>query len=301
MFERNNMKKINIIGVPEHFNFPWIKVIERQPLKNEGFELVWHNESKGSGAMNKAIRNGAADLALILTESFIKDKIEGNQGKIIGWYVKSPLMWGIHMSSLCPIQSLSEFKKPTFLISRYGSGSHLMAFLLSEREGWDPRTLQFEEIGNLDGAKKSFESPEAKLFLWEKFTTKPLVDEGLFKRISEIPTPWPCFVMVASDQSLHQHARILQKIRNLVYEEALKLRSEPDTISAISKFYGIQKQDIEVWMESTSWAENNIMESEELQKVIETLKKLQIIKNEEIRPNIFVDEALVNLLPSKLS
>ena len=301
MFERNDMKTINIIGVPEHFNFPWIKVIERQALKDEGLEMVWHNESKGSGAMNKAIRNGEADLALILTESFIKDKMEGNPGKIIGWYVKSPLIWGVHLSSHCPIQSLSELKNPTFLISRYGSGSHLMAFLLAEREGWDPRSLQFEEIGNLEGAKTSFQSSEAKLFLWEKFTTKPLVDLGLFKRISEIPTPWPCFVMVASEQSLHQHAHIVQKIRDLVYMETIRLRSEPETSMAISKFYDIQELDIETWMESTSWADNNIIKSEELQNVIEYLQKLQIIKNGQIKPNIFVDEGLVNLLPTKLS
>ncbi|WP_130276169.1 ABC transporter substrate-binding protein [Cecembia calidifontis] len=295
------MKKINIIGVPEHFNFPWIKVIERQPLKDEGIELVWHNESRGSGAMNHAIRRGEADLALILTESFIKDKIEGNPGKIIGWFVKSPLVWGIHLSSLCPVQSLSELKKPTFLISRYGSGSHLMAFLLAEREGWDPKSLQFEEIGNLDGAKKSFESPEPKIFLWEKFTTKPLVDQGLFKRINEIPTPWPCFVLVASEQSLNQHADVLKKIRDMVYDEAQKFKFSLNTSQAISEFYGIQKKDIEEWLESTSWAENNNIGAEELQKVIETLQNLQIIKNVEIKPNIFVDEALVNLLPTKLS
>ena len=297
MFEFNRMKQINIIGVPEHFNFPWIKVIERQPLKHEGFELVWHNESKGSGAMNKSIRNGEVDLALILTESFIKDKIEGNTGKIIGWYVKSPLIWGIHLSSLCPIQNLSELNNPTFLISRYGSGSHLMAFLLAEREGWNPNSLQFEEIGNLDGAKKSFEGPEPKLFLWEKFTTKPLVDQGLFKRIGEIPTPWPCFVIVASHQSLYQHAHMLRKIRDLVYEEALKLKSLPDASSDISNFYGIQKHDIEVWMENTTWAKSNIIKSEELQKVIETLHKLQIIKSGEVQANFFVNEALVNITP----
>ncbi len=299
MFDKGeNMNKINIVGVPEHFNFPWIKLIERQPLLNEGIELVWHNESKGSGAMNKALRNGEVDIALILTESFIKDKIEGNPGKIIGWYVKSPLTWGIHTSSLCLIDQLSELKNQTFLISRFGSGSHLMAFLLAEREGWKPNQIKFEEIGNLEGAKKSFENPEPKLFLWEKFTTKPLVDQGLFKRISEIPTPWPCFVMAASENALNTKSETIRRIRDLVYKEARLLKTEPEAGRKISEFYGIGKDDIAAWMRSVYWAEGNNMNSKDLKNVIETLQKLQIIKNVEIKPNIFVDESLVNLLPT---
>src|SRR5690606_16087806 len=99
------MDKISIIGVPEHFNFPWLSVIADQPFIDEGITLEWSDEPKGSGAMNKAIREGRADIAIILTESFVKDKIEGNPGKIIGYHVRSPLIWGIHVSGKSQVES----------------------------------------------------------------------------------------------------------------------------------------------------------------------------------------------------
>ncbi len=131
------MDKIRIIGVPEHFNYPWLKIIEEQPFKTYGTLLEWTDEPKGSGAMNKALREGKADVAVILTESFIKDRIEGNPGKIIGYHVQSPLIWGIHLSSQFADISLDELSDVPFAISRYGSGSHLMAFLLAQKMGWD--------------------------------------------------------------------------------------------------------------------------------------------------------------------
>src|SRR5690606_14951437 len=113
-----------------------------------------------------------------LTESFIKDRIEGNEGKIIGYHVQSPLIWGIHISSKLKFKDTAGLDGSPFLVSRMGSGSHLMAFLLAKQFGWDPRRLNFEVVGDLSGAIKSMESQEPKIFLWEKYTSIPLVKEG---------------------------------------------------------------------------------------------------------------------------
>lgn len=292
------MQQIIITGVPEHFNFPWLKVVKEQPFLSEGIELVWKNEPKGSGAMNKAIREGSTDLALILTESFIKDSVEGNQGKIIGWYVQSPLVWGIHTSAKLNYDSVSDFQIPSFLISRYGSGSHLMAFILAQREGWDINTLKFVEIGDLEGAKKAFDKAEPNMFLWEKFTTKPLVDAGLFKRVGEIPTPWPCFVLVASNAALENSKSTISKLRDLVYQKAQSIFQDENSPKMLSEFYGIQRQDIVTWLGHTRWAENNIIKEEDLKKVVDILLDLKIISKENIKPVDFVEADLVNWIGS---
>jgi len=292
------MQQIIITGVPEHFNFPWLKVVEEQPFLSEGIELLWKNEPKGSGAMNKAIREGSTDLALILTESFIKDSVEGNEGKIIGWYVKSPLLWGIHTSAKLNYDSISDFQIPSFLISRYGSGSHLMSFLLAQREGWDLSTLKFMEIGDLEGAKMAFEKEDPSMFLWEKFTTKPLVDAGLFKRIGEIPTPWPCFVMVASKSALEKNKTIISKLRDFVYQKAQTIFQGENSPTILSEFYGIQRQDILTWLGYTLWAENNSIKEKELKKVIDILIALKIISKGNIKPVDFVEADLVNWIGS---
>lgn len=271
------MQKIRITGVPEHFNYPWLQVIAQQPFLDEGIELVWQEESKGSGAMNKALREGSTDLALVLTESFIKDRTEGNPSRIIGLHISSPLNWGIHLSAKSKENALSELNEAPFLISRYGSGSHLMAFLLAKQEGWNTNKLQFEVIDNLEGAKKAFENKEAKMFLWEKYTTKPLVDAGQFKRVGEIPTPWPCFVIVATEQILETHTEVLVQLRDMVYAFAEKMTQDKDFPATISKTYGIQEEDVKAWLKQTKWATDNKIEKSTLEDTMDILHNLNLI------------------------
>ena len=274
------MNKIKIIGVPEHFNFPWIRTVEEQPFKEEEIILEWTNEPRGSGAMNKAIREEQADVAIILTESFIKDRIEGNPGQIIGLHVQSPLIWGIHISSKVSIKSLEELNHAPFVISRYGSGSHLMAFLLARENGWYLDTLQFEVVGDLEGAKKALKSDVAKIFLWEKYMTKPLVDNGMFKRVGEIPTPWPCFVMVASKNALEKYPKQLKTLRNLVYEKSSSLSKDNDFPRQLSESYDISESDLKEWLAQTKWASNDEIKIKALSETMETLKALQLISQE---------------------
>ncbi|MCH7408551.1 ABC transporter substrate-binding protein [Belliella sp. DSM 111904] len=271
------MQKIKITGVPEHFNYPWIKVIEEQPFLDEGFELEWIEESRGSGAMNKALREGSTDLALVLTESFIKDRIEGNPSKIIGLHIASPLTWGVHISAKSQEESLVELSNAPFLISRYGSGSHLMAFLLAQREAWNTDKLNFEVIDNLEGAKKAFENEAPKMFLWEKYTTKPLVDAGLFKRVGEIPTPWPCFVIVATEHIIEKQQHLLIKLRNLVYAYADEMVKNPNFASLIAQNYGLQEVDVVAWLSQTKWATSPSIEKSELIQTMKILSDLNLI------------------------
>ncbi|RPA67129.1 ABC transporter substrate-binding protein [Cyclobacteriaceae bacterium YHN15] len=290
------MEKLRIVGVPEHFNFPWIEVVNSQPFLDEGILLEWRNEPKGSGAMNKDIREGNVDIAIILTESFIKDKAEGNPARIIGWHVKSRLIWGIHISSKTVEETIDEVKNSPFLISRFGSGSHLMAFLLAEREGWDSTKLKFEVIGDLEGAKLAFESPDPRIFLWEKFTTKPLVDQGLFKRIGEIPTPWPCFVIVASDKILNRKPDLVKKLRDLVYLKSEALMKRDDLCEIIGKKYGIQVEDIKAWRKQTEWCTDAKINYEILENTIAILHQLGLLPHKsEVTPKQLVEERLVSL------
>lgn len=272
------MEKIRVLGVPEHFNYPWIQLVKEQPLLSEEIVLEWENESRGSGAMNAAIRENAADLAIILTESFIKDKIEGNQGKIIGFHVMSPLVWGIHVPSSSKLRDLNDIKNVPFLVSRMGSGSHLMAFLVAKQQGWSTDSLEFEIIGNLEGAQKAFKKVTPKVFLWEKYTTQPLVSAREFRRIGEIPTPWPCFVLVASERVLTHFPDVVRKIRDMVYSKNEVLNSRPENaIEVISTHYGIEKSAIADWFGQTSWAINSRVSSDILENTMEVLKDLNLI------------------------
>lgn len=289
------MEKLIITGVPEHFNFPWVKVVNSQPFLADGIELVWQNEPKGSGAMNKALRDESTDLAIVLTESFIKDKIEGNPGLIVGLHVRSPLIWGIHAPGSGGTNDLTAFAGAPFLVSRLGSGSHLMAFLLAKREGWDREKLQFEIIGDLNGAIESMKAGVPKLFLWEKFTTKPLVDSGVFERVGEIPTPWPCFAIVARENSIKKFGSIIGELRNLVYRKSIQLRKEENLAEQISAAYGIQVADVKNWLNQTEWAENNVVSKSDIENTQLILMEIGLI-NKKSPAEMFISPSLAALV-----
>ncbi|GHB51588.1 ABC transporter substrate-binding protein [Mongoliitalea lutea] len=290
------MKQVRITGVPEHFNILWKKLVQAQPFKDQGYELVWIDEPKGSGAMNAALREGKTDIALLLTESFVRDKIDGNPGLITDWYVSSPLTWGIHVSVQSSQNAIDSYKNPPVAISRFGSGSHLMAFLLAKREHWDLEKVTFEVINDLKGAIANAENGGEHIFLWEKFTTNPYVEKGIFKRIGEIPTPWPCFVTVAHENFLASDAAIMKQIQQAIKASAFELQKNNETITEISEHYNLIKKDVERWISQTSWAVTNEIKSSELEAVMQILKELGLISHQ-IPVSLLVSTKLSKLLP----
>ena len=87
--------------------------------------------------MCKALRSGDVDIAIVLTEGIIKDIINGNPSKITQVFVKSPLIWGIHVGAKSKFKTINDLEHATVAISRFGSGSHLMAIVNAYNNGWD--------------------------------------------------------------------------------------------------------------------------------------------------------------------
>jgi len=171
---------LRIGGVPEHFNEPLLAAIGAS-----GGSCSFHSYPGGSGAMGEALVKKELDVAVMLTEAAVKFCIEKKGAfKLFSIYVESPLLWGIHVGSGSRFNRLEDVSEPvTFAISRYGSGSHLMAFILAKQMGW--KSLKFEIVGNLDGAVACLKKQPDSLFMWEKAMTAPLVEEKLFKRIGD--------------------------------------------------------------------------------------------------------------------
>jgi len=271
------MKTLRITGVPEHFNFPWKKVVATQPFQKDGILLDWTDESRGSGQMNKDLREDKTDIALVLTESFLKDFEAGNPSKMIGFHVTSPLNWGIHISGASPVNTLDDIKKPVFLISRIGSGSQLMSYVLAKREGWNPEKLEFKIVNNLSGALEVMAPDNPEMFLWEKYTTKPWVDSNQMKRIGEVPSPWPCFAIIATNKALAEFGEVLFKLRDLVYEASKNLQTNASSVADISKNYELDATDVKEWFGQTIWAIDAEISGTQLVKSMNTMKELGII------------------------
>lgn len=274
------MNLVNIGGVPEHFNYPWYLTLKNGEYKNEGINLRWQDYYGGTGDMIKDLRSGKIDLAVILTEGIVKDIVEGNPSKIVQVFVKSSLIWGIHTASNSKFNSITDLKGRKAAISRFGSGSHLMAYVNAESQGWDIATdLKFEVIKNLDGAVEGLTNGKADYFMWEKFTTKPLVDKGIFNCVGECPTPWPCFVIAATDQFINNHKEDLRTILSIINKTTKDFKNISNIDQTIANRYHQKLNDVQEWLKLTEWSQKNITEAE-IQKVQKQLLALKLISKQ---------------------
>lgn len=271
------MKTITIGGVPEHFNLAWYLTLKNGEYKSKGINLRWKDYYGGTGAMCKALRNKEIDLAVVLTEGIITDIIEGNKSRIIQTFVKSPLIWGIHVAHDSPYKSLDDLKGKKAAISRFGSGSHLMAYINAENNHWDlEKDLQFELVGNLEGAVEGLTNKKADYFLWEKFTTKPIVDSGVFRRIGNCPSPWPCFVIAGREEFLNNNPDEVKTIVEIINNTTSEFKSIPSIDKTIANRYDQKLEDVQEWLNLTEWSQE-LIDEKTIMNVQDKLLALNII------------------------
>ena len=253
------MNKVTIGGVPEHFNLAWYLTLKNGEYKEKNINLRWQDYPGGTGAMCKALRDKEIDIAVILTEGIIKDIIEGNPSRIVQTFVQTPLNWGIHVAHHSPYKTIEDLKGTKAAISRYGSGSHLMAYINAKNNHWNlKKDLNFEVISDLEGAVEGLTNGTADYFMWEKFTTKPLVDDGTFRRIGNCPSPWPCFVIAVREDFIQSNFEDLKTILSIINNTTSDFKNIPSIDKTIANRYNQKLEDVQEWLSITEWSQKII-------------------------------------------
>jgi len=171
--------------------------------------------------MITSLRSHDIDLAIGLTEGWVAGLLttQGQKEKgysIVGSWVKNPLRWAIvtgrKRDDINSVKDLRNHRRVG--VSRLGSGSHVMAFVLAQQEGWLEKSgtaskneeLPIVPLGPFKDLRDGVTSSTADFFMWEHFTTKPYFheDETPLKNIGEIYTPWPSWHIAASSKSFPQ-------------------------------------------------------------------------------------------------
>ncbi|KAF3479503.1 uncharacterized protein GIQ15_06479 [Arthroderma uncinatum] len=176
--------------------------------------------------MITSLRQNEIDIAIGLTEGWVAglvgkpqlEKGEKDGGyKIAGQWVETPLRWAIVTGhERGDIHSVSDLKGGRVGVSRLGSGSHIMSFVLAQQQNWpssSPLTpailgpfpsLRDGVTGYNPQEPEAQPNPSADFFMWEQFTTKPFFEPTPafptppLKKIGEIFTPWPSWQIAAS-------------------------------------------------------------------------------------------------------
>lgn len=269
---------LRVGGVPEHFNLPWHLAAESGALSDGRVEVHWHDQPGGTGQMTAALAAGDLDVIVALTEGLVAAIAGGLPARMVRLYTTSPLQWGVHVAGRSSLES-TGLDGVRFAISRLGSGSHLMAHVLADRLGLRLDGDSFVAVGDLDGARAALAGGDAEVFLWDRFMTSPLVEAGEFRRIDVQPTPWPAFVVAASDALLAQpEARsVLDGVLTAVAREATAFSGLASASTMISDRYGLSPTEADAWLEVTSFATATTVEPEMVAAVENRLVELGIV------------------------
>ncbi|HLT52992.1 MAG TPA: hypothetical protein VKZ97_03855, partial [Flavobacteriaceae bacterium] len=155
--------------------------------------------------------------------------------------------------------------------------SHLMAYINAQNNNWNlEEDLKFEVINDLEGAVKGLTNGDADYFMWERFTTKPLVDDGVFRHIGNCPTPWPCFVIAARTEFLEAQPETVKTILEIINNTSIEFKDIPSIDKTLSNRYEQKIEDVQEWLSLTEWSQE-LIDKQTLETVQDTLLPLNII------------------------
>lgn len=271
------MKKVKIIGVPEHFNYPWKMSIDSGDFAAAGIDLEWTDVPEGTGKMCEMLREQQTDLAIILTEGIFKDIAAGNPTVLVQEYVSSPLQWGIFVAHDSPYQSVADLRNKKAAISRYGSGSQLMALVNANQQGWGSDEVNFEVINTLDGAIEALQNQQADYFMWDRFMTQPVVDKGIFRRVGICPTPWQSFVLVGRTDFVQHNRALVASLLEVINTTTAEFKIIPSIDRTISEVFDQDIDNVQEWLSVTQWSQKQ-MDKKVFSQIVADLQQYKIIE-----------------------
>jgi ABC-type nitrate/sulfonate/bicarbonate transport system substrate-binding protein len=239
----------------------------------------------GTGDLTRALRDDELDVALVLTEGAVTDALRNDCSRLVKVYVESPLVWGIHVASGSDIRRVADIRDRKVAISRYGSGSHLIAIVDAAERGWPTETMPFVVVNNLAGARKALARGTADVFLWERHMTQPLVDSGEFRRVGEREVPWPAFVVSVRKPILERRAGEVRAVLDVAARYARNLKRRHLAAAQIAQHYEIKLADAQRWLAGVRWGNSYRRPTAMLQRVSEALWTQGVVEREAFNPD----------------
>jgi ABC-type nitrate/sulfonate/bicarbonate transport system substrate-binding protein len=271
------MISLAVGGVSEPMNLPWETAIADGAFAADGYALRWIDQPGGTGAIAAALTDGALDAATILTEGAVAAIVNGAPLRIHSLWVQSPLVWGVHVAGANTVSSVRDIGAVRFAVSRLGSGSHLMAYLLAARDGLRLHDDQLVVVGGIDGARAALRDGRADVFLWEKYVTSPLVHRREFRRIDTIETPWPSFAIAAHSDTFATRRTDLDHVVAIARRAAQRFEASGDAAAAIVARYGLTAVDASEWLATYSFARSDRVDPRMLDDVQQRLRSVGAI------------------------
>ncbi|KAF8340517.1 periplasmic binding protein-like II [Cantharellus anzutake] len=247
--------------IREQFASPLLQFAEED--RGRTFTLV--ECPSGTGQVISRLTNNEVDVAIALTDPLLAGIAKGSAAyKLVGSYVTTPLNWAVITSSKSKHKKIEDLRGTTLGISRIGSGSHVMAYVMAQQQGWlDTKTNQVEEMAfqvnnNIEGLVRSVNDGSTSAFMWEWFTTKPWADRGDVRFIDSVPTPWPSWMIAAQTKDPSESEPFDFLVSNwleslTVYINRFTTADTAIQVKYIKDTFGYKEEDIRSWLITVAW------------------------------------------------
>jgi hypothetical protein len=245
--------RINIGGVPEHFNLPWSMALENHLFDDNNIDLNFAFYAGGTGAMTQALAKGELDMAILLTEGFISAVHQGLAAKLVKVYIDTPLVWGIFTGAQSGITHPFDKPKPQYAISRLGSGSHLMPMIHAFEHNLEIANEQLRVVHSLHSAIDTLVAGETDIFYWERFMAAPFEKQQLIRQIGIYTAPWSGFLIVASNDAIQTKRKEILTLCDLMSKEVERFKYNPLSIRVLANRFNMTTQEAEAWLSETIW------------------------------------------------
>ena len=236
--------------------------------------------------MITSLRDNEIDVAIGLTEGWVAElgkrkKSDAGGFKIVGTYVESPLCWAISTGKERDFKDVDGLKDCKVGVSRIGSGSYVMSFVLADTKGWLSPTPGRNSFGvvplqSFTNLRAAVNDGSADFFMWEHFTTKKYHDNGDIKRIGEIYTPWSSWKIVANDANDERLLPMFDAINKGIQHF---WAHKEEAVEYISTQLDYSSEDAREWLKTVKFATDvKGVKRETIDKTIEVLTKAGVIE-----------------------
>ncbi|OTA99915.1 hypothetical protein M426DRAFT_324726 [Hypoxylon sp. CI-4A] len=283
----DSSQPLRIGFVPEHFSTPLYFA-----QKHFGLSAKLIPFPSGTGHMITAIRSGEIDVGIGLTEAWVaglgkEDTPDDGGYRIVGTYVETPLCWAISTGAKRPeIKDVTSLKGSKIGISRLGSGSQVMGYVLADQQGWlEPGASPYADfviLQNFANLRNAVNDGSADFFMWEHFTSKRYYDSGEIRRVGEIYTPWSSWKIVASTALLpdqNPDKRLLDLFKKLDEGIHYFAAHNDEAVKYISTELDYSEADATEWLKTVQFAiKTEGVDLKVIQSCVDILRKAGVLK-----------------------
>ena len=161
------------------------------------------------------------------------------------------------------------------------SGSYVMSFVLADQRRWlsaaEDTPFDVVPLQTFTKLREAVNDGTADFFMWEHFTSKRYYDNGEIRKIGEIYTPWPSWLIVSNKE-------LVGDLRMEAFMEKLNLGVQyfnghhDEAVEYISSELDYSEEDARQWLQTVQFAEEvRGVKASTVEKVVEVLKKAGVL------------------------